>query len=229
MTLRILAFNTVTELCSVAIMIDKKIYSNNIIAPKLHAEKLLPMINQLLIDYGIDLKSLDCIVFDQGPGNFIGLRIGINIAQGLALGSDVPLIGVSSLEILAEGARRIYSSRRVITTIDARMNKLYCGCYLYDISNNIWICKYDISLLTIEMIKQVIYMLKGTWSIVGTGWNNNKELKSCIKNSNKIFLEQIMYPDARDMILLGVCAYKANRFLIPHQITPIYINNNPIK
>lgn len=222
MTLKILAFNTVTELCSVAIMVDQKIYSHNVLAPKLHAEKILPIINQLLIDSGTVLQSVDCIVFDQGPGSFIGLRIGINIAQGLSLGANLPLIGLSSLEVLAQGAYRLFGSKYVITTIDAKMRKLYWAYYEYDIVNKIWICKNNIYLLTTTNAQEMIDKLNGVWTIVGTGWNDNNSLKSHIENSDSIVENQITYPDARDMLSLGFCLYKKKKFLTPSQIIPVY-------
>lgn len=221
--MKILAFNTVTELCSVAMMIDQKIYNHNIIAPRLHAEKILPMIDRLLIDSGVTLRSFDCIVFDRGPGSFIGLRIGINVAQGLALGADLPLVGVSSLKILAQGAYRMFSAKNVITTINANMNELYWNLYSYDMIHNHWRCQHDIQLATTSIIQKIIYTLDGSWVIVGTGWDSDKKIKSYIENSNVITQTQIMYPDAVDMLYLGIRFYKEKNFLSPNSIIPLYI------
>lgn len=225
MVLKILAFNTVTELCSVAIKINHRIYMRNIVAPRLHAEKILPMINQLLIDTGVTLQSLDCIVFDRGPGSFIGLRIGINIAQGLALGADLPLIGVSSLEILAQGAYRMFSATHVIATIDARLNELYWAMYSYNTCSNDWIiCKNGMCLVTVANAQKIIRSLDGKWTIIGTGWNNSQQLQSCINDSDVIVEKQFMYPNAQDMLFLGMHSYKDKKFLTPNQVMPIYLH-----
>lgn len=222
MTVRILAFNTVTELCSVALIVDQKIYSHNILAPRLHAEKILPMINQLLVDTGVSLKSLDCIVFDQGPGSFIGVRIGISIAQGLSFGSDLPLVSVSSLEVLAQKAWRMFSAKYVISTIYAYMHKLYWAYYYRDINNNFWICERYPCLVTEAIVKKTIEVLKGQWIYVCTGWNNNQQLKSCIDKSVSVRFTKIMLPEAQDMLFLGIHAWNNKQLLTPDQLKVIY-------
>ncbi|ADV33832.1 glycoprotease [Candidatus Blochmanniella vafra str. BVAF] len=223
MTVRILAFNTVTELCSVAIMVGEKIYDYSILAPQSHDKKILFIINQLLIDSGVSLKSLDCIVFDQGPGNFIGVRIGISVAQGLAVGADLPLVAVSSLAVLAHKAWRIFCIKNIIAMIDARMNKLFWARYLYNDFNNIWIRKDDDGFITLSVAQNIISnTLSGEWMIVGTGWNNHQQLQCCIDKSDKIILKKVMLPEAHDMLLLGINSWNINNILTPDQIRPIY-------
>ncbi|CAD83504.1 Peptidase M22; Glycoprotease [Candidatus Blochmanniella floridana] len=220
--MRVLAFNTVTELCSVALMIDQNIYNSNIFAPRCHAEKILPMINKLLVDVGIALKSIDCIVFDRGPGSFIGVRIGISVAQGLSIGSDLPLISVSSLQILAQKAWRVFSARHVISTAAAYMDKLYWGCYSRDLSNNFWVCKNAPCLVTGIVVKKTVEKLKGQWMCVGTGWSNNQQLKYCVNKNVFIRCKEIMLPEAQDMLPLGVHSWNDKKILNPDQVDPIY-------
>lgn len=233
MSIRILAFNTVTELCSVALMINHKIYDRRLLAPSLHAENILSMINQLLIDTGVELKSLDCIVLDQGPGSFMGIRLGLSIAQGLALGANLPLITVSSLEILAQGAWRIFSSKQVITVIDARMQKLYWARFsrvIDGIKNNLWISINRACLITNETAKNMICKLIGKWSLVGTGWNTDHQLVSHINTKiDTIIAKKIMLPDAQDMLPLGAHLYKKNAFLDLNKIRLTYLSDNIIK
>lgn len=232
MTIRILAFNTVTELCSVALMIDHKVYNHCMLTPRLHAEHILFMINKLLIDTGVSLRSLDCIIFDQGPGSFIGVRLGLSIAQGLALGLNLPLISVSSLSVLAQGAWRVFSATHVVTTIHAYMNTLYWACYkrqTYN-NNNKWICINDACLVTVSIAKKMIHTLQGKWSLVGTGWNMNQQLISYIDNKIDIFiLKKIMLPEAQDMLLLGISLYHKKIFLSPTQVKPMYLCTNIIQ
>ncbi|KYP95675.1 hypothetical protein BG74_08480, partial [Sodalis-like endosymbiont of Proechinophthirus fluctus] len=85
--------------------------------------------DSLLAEAGITLDSLDALAFGRGPGSFTGVRIGIGIAQGLALGADLPLIGISTLAALAEGAWRQTGACQVLTAIDARMGEVYWAAY----------------------------------------------------------------------------------------------------
>lgn len=227
MAIRVLAFNTVTDLCSVALMIDRKIYTYNILTPRLHAENILSMINQLLIDTGVKLKSLDYIVFDQGPGSFIGVRLGLSIAQGLALGSDLPLIAVSSLEVLAQGAWRLFSAKNIITTIYARAHELYYSCYSkesYKTDNSQWVCMDNACLINIKTVKSILCKLEGNWALVGTGWNTDSQLVNYIDTTiDSIILKKIMLPEAQDMLLLSISSFKKSMFLTPNQINPMYL------
>ncbi|URJ24286.1 tRNA (adenosine(37)-N6)-threonylcarbamoyltransferase complex dimerization subunit type 1 TsaB [Candidatus Blochmanniella camponoti] len=230
MSTRILAFDTTTELCSVAVMINHSIYDNKIIAPRSHSENILPMINQLLIEVGVALQSLDCIVFNRGPGSFAGIRIGVSVAQGLALGADLPLVEVSSLEVLAQGAWRIFSVKQVISTIDARMGELYWARYHRMSDDSCWIRSDNESITKPEIIvKKIIYSgsqkLQGNWALVGTGWNNYPILK-CIRVPGVIGLKKsVMSPEAQDMLPLGICSWRNKIFINPNQVQPVYLRN----
>ncbi|WHL25243.1 MAG: tRNA (adenosine(37)-N6)-threonylcarbamoyltransferase complex dimerization subunit type 1 TsaB [Candidatus Blochmannia vicinus] len=228
MSTRILAFDTTTELCSVALMIDHHIYDHKIVALRRHSEKILPMINKLLSEVGVTLQSLDCIIFNRGPGSFVGVRIGICVAQGLALGADLPLVEVSSLVVLAQGAWRIFSIKQIISTIDARMGELYCARYRMS-DNDCWICYSNESIMTAEIIAAELTsyntMLQGSWVLAGTGWNNYSVLEH-IKVSDTIFLRKIvMSPEARDMLPLGMHSWRNKMFLTPSQVQPVYLRN----
>lgn len=233
MSTQILAFDTTTELCSVAIMIDHSIYDHKIIAPRSHSEKILPMINQLLIEVGVTLESFDCIVFNRGPGSFAGVRIGISVAQGLALGADLPLVGVSSLEVLAQGAWRIFSVKQVISTIDARMGELYWACYHRMSDDSCWICSDNESIISPEIIEKKLICssyfqkMKGNWALVGTGWNNYPILACAEKVPRVIALKNrsVMLPEAQDMLPLGLYNWINKIFVNPNQVQPVYLRN----
>lgn len=224
MSTQILAFNTTTELCSVALMIDQCVYNVNIMTPKRHAEKILSMIDQLLSEVGITLQSLDYIIVDRGPGSFVGVRIGISVAQGLALGADLPLVGVSSLVVLAQGARRFFKSEQIITTIDAHIGALYWAFHFKNMDN--WVCE-KIMLSEIEgkvCIRKLINSLQGDWVLVGTGWNNYSSLMYIIPN-DPIVLRSLMFPEAQDMFPIGIYKWKNKLFTTPDKIKPIYLYN----
>ena len=127
MSTRILAIDTATEACSVAVWNQGEIHALFELCPREHTQRILPMVQQVLAESGLALNQLDALAFGRGPGSFTGVRIGIGIAQGLALGADLPMIGVSTLQTMAQGAWRVSGAERVLAAIDARMGEVYWG------------------------------------------------------------------------------------------------------
>ncbi|MDP3483577.1 MAG: tRNA (adenosine(37)-N6)-threonylcarbamoyltransferase complex dimerization subunit type 1 TsaB, partial [Sulfuricella sp.] len=123
--MKILALDSSTELCSVALWLDGEMLVREELAGQRHSELLLPMVQELLAEAGLDLKALDGIAFGEGPGSFTGLRIGCGVAQGLAFGAGLPVAGVCTLLALADAS----GAGRVIACLDARMGEVYHGVY----------------------------------------------------------------------------------------------------
>src|SRR4051794_19841005 len=88
--MKLLAFDTSTEACSVALAIDEEIRERHSVAPRLHAELILPMAEELLSEAGLAPAALDALSYGRGPGAFTGVRIAAGIAHGIALGLDLP-------------------------------------------------------------------------------------------------------------------------------------------
>jgi tRNA threonylcarbamoyladenosine biosynthesis protein TsaB len=123
--LKLLAFDTSTELCTAALWQDGGCRTRETMAGNQHSNLLLPMLEDLLAEAGLRLADLDGLAFGMGPGSFTGLRIGCGIAQGLALGADLPVVGVGTLEALAWGQ----SGECLLTCLDARMHEVYAATY----------------------------------------------------------------------------------------------------
>ena len=92
--MRLLAIETATEACSVAVWIDGHVHERFEIAPRRHAELTLPWAEQLLVEAGVAKSQLDAIAVGRGPGAFTGVRLAIALAQGIALALDRPLLPV---------------------------------------------------------------------------------------------------------------------------------------
>lgn len=103
MSTRILAIDTATEACSVALWNNGEVQALFELCPREHTQRILPMVQQILASSGLSLQQLDALAFGRGPGSFTGVRIGIGIGQGLALGANLPMIGVSTLQTMAQG------------------------------------------------------------------------------------------------------------------------------
>jgi tRNA threonylcarbamoyladenosine biosynthesis protein TsaB len=128
----ILALDCSTEWCSVAVGDGRRWHARDEHAGQSHSERLLPMIRAALAEAGLTLDRLGGIAFGAGPGSFTGIRIGCGVAQGLALGADLPVVPVPTLEALAQEARREHGWTDVVACLDARMREVYAAMYAAD-------------------------------------------------------------------------------------------------
>jgi tRNA threonylcarbamoyladenosine biosynthesis protein TsaB len=124
--MRVLAFDTSTEWCSVAVGDGARWHARDEHAGQSHSERLLPMVRAVLAEAGWGLSDLDGIAFGAGPGSFTGVRIGCGVAQGLALGSDLLVVPVPTLAAIAAASGRA----RVLACLDARMREVYVAAYV---------------------------------------------------------------------------------------------------
>lgn len=126
---RILALDTSTDWCSVALADGARVLAQAEHAPRLQAERLLPMIDAVLAQAGLVAADLDGIAFGRGPGAFTGVRLATAVAQGIAFGLVRPVVPVSTLAALAHGAWRRHGHARVVAALDARMDEVYAAAY----------------------------------------------------------------------------------------------------
>jgi len=130
---RILAIEASGESCSVALLDGEQgIRSRVSRESRKHAQMLLPMADDLLLEAGLSLSHIEALAFARGPGSFTGLRIGAGVIQGLAYGLQIPVLCANSLEVLALSACPSASAvdeHVVVATLDARMNEIYWAAY----------------------------------------------------------------------------------------------------
>ncbi|MBI5329990.1 MAG: tRNA (adenosine(37)-N6)-threonylcarbamoyltransferase complex dimerization subunit type 1 TsaB [Betaproteobacteria bacterium] len=127
--MRLIAFDTATEWCTAALWQDGAVSVREVHAGQKHSDLLAPMVMDLLAEAGLSLVQLDGIAYGMGPGSFTGLRIACGVAQGLALAAGLPVLGVSTLEALAEEAHAATGATQVVACLDARMGEVYAGLY----------------------------------------------------------------------------------------------------
>ena len=123
--MNLLAIETSTELCSVALLRDEALFVEEAMAGNRHTEMAVPMIRRVLARAHLQPAQMDAFAFGQGPGSFTGIRIACGIAQGLAFACARPVVPVPSLLALAEQS----NERRVLAALDARMNEAYLAAY----------------------------------------------------------------------------------------------------
>ncbi|KFL36334.1 hypothetical protein N788_13610 [Arenimonas donghaensis DSM 18148 = HO3-R19] len=126
--MNLLAIETSTEACSVAVYADGRLFERHELAPRRHTQLVLPWAEALLAEAGLARSQLDAIAVGRGPGAFTGVRLAIAITQGLALALDRPVLPVSTLAVLAMQGQ----GDDILAAIDARMGEVYAGNFRRD-------------------------------------------------------------------------------------------------
>lgn len=127
--MKILALETSTDACSVAVRVDGRTLERHETGARRHASLIMGMVNGLLNEAGLGVAALDVVAVGHGPGSFTGVRIALSVGQGVALAADLPMIGVSSLAALAQRGLGNHAVDDVVVAQDARMGEIYLGRY----------------------------------------------------------------------------------------------------
>lgn len=222
MSTKILAVDTATENCSVALMVGNDVISRCEYAPREHTTKILPMVDTVLAEGGLKLNQLDALAFGRGPGSFTGVRIGIGIAQGLAFGADLPMLGVSTLAAMAQGSYRLHQSEQVLAAIDARMGEIYWGQYQRQADGD-WLVVDNELVIRPEGLVEQFSADNGIWLTAGTGWESYAEPLAQLK----VQMEKgtVLYPDSQDMVHLAKFALARGEAVDAEHASPVYLRD----
>jgi tRNA threonylcarbamoyladenosine biosynthesis protein TsaB len=219
--MRLLAIDTVTEACSVALWLDGEIATHAEVVVQKHTERVLPMVQQLLAKTETALSQLDAIVFDRGPGSFTGLRIGAGVTQGLALGLDKPVLPVSSLATLAQGAWRLDRQQQVLACIDARQAEVYWAGFSLEQETMLTTtgeCLGAANTIQLDVTQ--------AWFGVGTGFGRYPAELAALAGVSWLGVQTQRYPLAQDMFALALPAWQRQDWVKPAQAIPIYLRDN---
>ncbi|BBI99929.1 tRNA (adenosine(37)-N6)-threonylcarbamoyltransferase complex dimerization subunit type 1 TsaB [Ferrigenium kumadai] len=214
--MRVLALETSTEYCSVALWQDGAVMDRCEAVGQKHSEVLMSMLDALLKDAGLGIRDMDGIAFGMGPGSFTGVRIACGVTQGLALGANLPVVGVCTLEALAEAS----GHGKVVAVLDARMGEIYHAAY--EKQGGEWIaasepclCKPgDAPVVTGER-----------WFATGSGFSVNSEALQARYAGQLHGVDGTVVPQASAIASLGARRLARGEGVDAAQALPLYLRD----
>ena len=222
--MKLLAIDTSTTACSVALEDDGTMTERHEVRPRAHTGILVPMINELLENAGLEVRDLDAVILGNGPGSFIGMRIGASVAQGVCHGAGLPIVPVSSLAaVAAEVMQGDAECTAVVVAQDARMGEVYVGEYERD----------DAGLPVLSGRERILPVgaidtSASSYAAAGDAWNSIATLASA--NATQVrSVSPVRYPQARHLLALGAIELAAGRDLAPQDLTPTYLRTEVAK
>lgn len=216
-SMRILALDTSTEYCSLALFLDGQTDVRDVYAGQRHSEICLPLIEDMLSEAGIALSSLDGIAFGSGPGSFTGLRIACGVAQGLAFAADLPVAPIGTLDALAHAV----PGSRVVACIDARMGQVYHAAFARDARG-----QFDTVYPPGLYHPDEVPALEGSgWYGVGTGFRAYQAALTARYGMALDGVEPERMPRARDMAELAVQVFARGDGIDPALASPLYVRD----
>lgn len=223
--MKLLALDTATEACSVALSVEGEVLERYRLAPREHNRIVLPMIQSLLAEAEMNLQMLDAIAFGCGPGSFTGVRIAAGVVQGLSLGLDLPVVPVSTLAALAFEAMQECGALQAHASIDARMGEVYWGTYFKGSGDRV-ILMGDERVISPESV-----VMDASPEDVGTGsgWMTYRTILSERLGQPDIRILEDRFPRAGAIVRLGVIDFCSGVSLRPEEVEPVYLRNDVAK
>lgn len=222
MTIHILALETATSHCSVALLSGDRVFANTQLCHNQHALMLLPMIEQLLQQADLAIAQLSAITFGCGPGSFTGVRIATSVAQGLAFGINKPVIPLSTLQIMAQQAYQQHHVERALVALDARMQQIYYGYYELD-KNALMQLHGAQAVIDPENIKIISTDQKIVG--VGNGWEVYAEILQRRTQLVSTMIYPEVIPDARAALPLALALFQQGSAVDAASVLPIYLRD----
>jgi tRNA threonylcarbamoyladenosine biosynthesis protein TsaB len=219
----ILAIDTATEACSAAVLTDTDLISRFDLAPRRHAELILPMIEEVMTESGVDITQLDAIAFGRGPGSFTGVRLAVSVAQGIAFAADLPVIPVSTLAAIAMDVILTKQQADYVgVALDARMGEIYWGFYQAD-------QRSGVKAMTDECVCQAVQMpvpgidTKRNCYGAGSGWQKYADI--LVARLPVLSYQTDCYPSAGVIARLAAIALRQGETVPAEQALPVYLRD----
>ncbi|WP_395342347.1 tRNA (adenosine(37)-N6)-threonylcarbamoyltransferase complex dimerization subunit type 1 TsaB [Ningiella sp. W23] len=233
--MKLLAVDTATEACSVALMLGDKTDHIFELCPQQQSQRILPMVDEILTRNHTKISELDGLVYGRGPGSFTGVRIASSTIQGLALGADLQVAEVSTLAAMAQENLEVYGQTDTLALIDARMSEVYCARYVASELGLVELYKADDKsddklllkehVLRPELVQQYLgnqHKEMDKAAFVGTGFETYSEQLGQKLQSIEV---KVKYPNARYMLAIARSQFEKGLAVPPEQVKPIYVRD----
>lgn len=221
--MKLLAIDTSSTACSVALGIDGAVIERHEEQEREHTRLLVPMIRDVLQEAGIGTSDLDAIVLGNGPGSFIGMRIAASVAQGLAQAADLRIVPVSSLAGVAAEVFAKSDAAEVIVTQDAHMNEVYLGVFRRG-DDGLPEAAFPERLHAQAAIDELDETSAGGRVAAGFGWQRYPGLSAA--NEDLVGNTSIvLYPRARHLLALGEKKLRSGHAIDPEDVVPAYLRH----
>ncbi|HET6633238.1 MAG TPA: tRNA (adenosine(37)-N6)-threonylcarbamoyltransferase complex dimerization subunit type 1 TsaB [Rhodanobacteraceae bacterium] len=217
--MNLLALETSTEWCSVALLQGDRLSERSEQAPRRHAELVLPMAQALLDEAGLARGQLDGIAVGRGPGAFTGVRLGVAVAQGLAFALDLPVVPVSSLAALAMQAPA--DDALVAAVIDARMAEVYAGAFRWTPAGLVEPADAE----RVVAPQALTWPAAPAWSAIGSGWAAYPDELAARLQPAPRWRDTDACPQARDVARLAAPLLRAGAGVAPQDALPVYLRD----
>ena len=221
--MKLLALDTATEACSAAIWVDGVIHAHFEIAGRDHTKRLLPVVAEVLAQAGLRYSQLDGLVCGVGPGSFAGVRIGVAFAKGVALAQELPVVGVSSLALLAQRALSANGAERALVAIDARMGEVYFQPFERDEGG---VAQVVGDAVVAAPGAVPLPCASGPWRAAGTGWGAYEAVLRARLACEISHVDGEALPQAAHAFALAVPIFERGAAQVADLLQPIYLRNN---
>lgn len=222
--MKLLAIETATEACSVALYCDGAVRECFEIAPRRHTELALPWAEELLAEAGIARAQLDAIAVGRGPGAFTGVRLAVALAQGIALALDRPVLPISTLATLALRAD-VAAGTPILAAIDARMGEIYLGQFVRDADGLVTAAADE----TIAVPATVVMPGDTRWFGIGSGFAAADAALPAALGARLSHYDAAALPHAADLARLAARAFARGEAVAPERVEPAYLRNHVAK
>lgn len=217
-----LAVETSSDACSVALGAGTEVFVRHEVAPREHTRLVLPMVEAVLKDAGLGMSDVDAFVMGRGPGAFTGVRIAVGVVQGLAFSTGRPVLPVSSLAIVAQGAVEA-GAGHVAVAFDARMGEVYWGTYLSD-SDGVAVAVGQESVIAPEAVPA---LQDGPWIGAGSGFAAYPEALAQRLGLSRTLPDSL--PHAVHALVLGRRAWKEGEAVEAADAQPVYLRDRVVR
>ena len=219
--MKLLAVETSSIACSVALQVDDDVQDQHVVEAKAHTRILMPMIKSLLDDAGINVADLDALVLGNGPGSFIGMRIGASVVQGLAYAAKLKIVPISSLACVAADVFQKHAGKHVAIAQDARMSQIYFGCFERDGAGLPAAIGAE-RILDLAEIETLNDFADLPWLAAGAGWQRYPALAE-LQRPKLTVLPDIELPRATNLLRLAQVSIASGNSISPEQLQPAYL------